>query len=209
MVSTFSSCEISQHNTQTTAHRCSHKMGCGASTGSPSEAKKLHSKIRWFNKDETNDEKQVRLNDIIALLGSMEIPDAQNGNVAIHIASQNGHFEVVDLLISKGAKLSPKNRGGNTRECLLFCVDSFLGVHFYNHCFRSTKYELTTFIFFFCSLALHMATEYDFGQVCLLLRAKGADPLIKNAEGCSAETGIEGTKEPVKEDATSEATATE
>ena len=46
----------------------------------------------------------------------MEVPDKQNGNVALHIAAQNGHFEVVDLLISKGAKLSPKNRGGNTRK---------------------------------------------------------------------------------------------
>jgi ankyrin repeat protein len=91
-------------------------MGCGASTGSATEQMKLHSKIRWFNKDESNDEKEVRLNEIISLLSSMEVPDKQNGNAALHIAAQNGHFEVVDLLISKGAKLSAKNRGGNTRK---------------------------------------------------------------------------------------------
>jgi hypothetical protein len=53
--------------------------------------------------------------------------------------------------------------------------------------------------------ALHMATEYDFPQVCLLLRSKGADPLAKNAEGNTAETGIDGSKEPIKEDSTSAA----
>jgi ankyrin repeat protein len=57
-------------------------------------------------------------------------------------------------------------------------------------------------------LALHMATEYGFAQVCLLLRSKGADPLAKNDEGFTAETGIDGNKEPVKEDATSGAAPT-
>ena len=110
----------------------------------------------------------MRLNEIIGLLkGNMEIADKQNGNVAIHIASQNGHFEVVDLLISRGCKLSPKNRGGNT--------------------------------------PLHMATEYGFDNVVLLLRSKGADPQAKNDEGCTAETGIEGTKDIVKADETREA----
>ena len=33
-------------------------MGCGASTGSVSEAMKLHSKIRWFSGDDSKDEKE-------------------------------------------------------------------------------------------------------------------------------------------------------
>ena len=91
-------------------------MGCGASTGSVSEAMKLHSKIRWFNGDDSKDEKEVKINDILGMVKSMELKDKNNGNVALHIASQNGHFEIVDLLISKGCQMSPKNRGGNTRE---------------------------------------------------------------------------------------------
>ena len=91
-------------------------MGCGASTGSVSEAMKLHSKIRWFSGDDSKDEKEVKINDILGMIKSMEVKDKTNGNVAIHIAAQNGHFEIVDLLISKGCQMSPKNRGGNTRE---------------------------------------------------------------------------------------------
>ena len=97
-------------------------MGCGASTGSVSEAMKLHSKIRWFNGDDSKDEKEVKINDILGMVKSMELKDKNNGNVALHIASQNGHFEIVDLLISKGCQMSPKNRGGNTRELKLFCT---------------------------------------------------------------------------------------
>ncbi len=141
-------------------------MGCGASTASNQVGGKvttLHSKIRWFDSSAAPDEKQAKLEGIIALLPKfINVADAQNGNVALHIASQNGHFEVVDLLVSRGATLSPQNRGGNT--------------------------------------PLHMATEYGFNDVALLLRSKGADPLIKNDEGCTAETGIDGEKEPIKAD---------
>ena len=104
---------------QLTLHHRKYKfptMGCGASTGSVSEAMKLHSKIRWFNGDDSKDEKEVKINDILGMVKSMELKDKNNGNVALHIASQNGHFEIVDLLISKGCQMSPKNRGGNTRE---------------------------------------------------------------------------------------------
>ena len=44
----------------------------------------------------------------------METVDKTNGNCAIHIAAQNGFYEVVDLLLSRGCKMSPKNRSGNT-----------------------------------------------------------------------------------------------
>jgi hypothetical protein len=93
-------------------------MGCGASSSDPSSGGKvttLHSKIRWFNPDDEPDAKQARLEAIMKLLPKfINTSDAQNGNVALHLASQNGHFEVVDLLLSRGAKLNPKNFNGNT-----------------------------------------------------------------------------------------------
>lgn len=144
-------------------------MGCGASSesdpASGGKATTLHSKIRWFNAEDEPEAKQARLQQIIHLLPKhMNSKDAQNGNVALHIAAQNGHYEVVDLLLSRGASPSPKNRNGNT--------------------------------------PLHMAMEYDFKEVSELLIRKGADTKAKNDEGNEAATGIEGTKEPLKVDAT-------
>ncbi|KAJ1417580.1 ankyrin repeat-containing domain protein, partial [Ochromonadaceae sp. CCMP2298] len=40
--------------------------------------------------------------------------DAGNGNQPIHIAAQNGHFEALQLLISKRADANAKNLKGNT-----------------------------------------------------------------------------------------------
>ena len=123
-------------------------MGCGASTGSVSEAMKLHSKIRWFNGDDSKDEKEVKINDILGMVKSMELKDKNNGNVALHIASQNGHFEIVDLLISKGCQMSPKNRGGNTRELKWFFLYSLSvgsGLFGLSCCFRFFYRWLTLF----------------------------------------------------------------
>ena len=54
-----------------------------------------------------------------------------------------------------------------------------------------------------------MAMEYGFDNVATLLLQKGADPNILNDEGFAASTGIEGSKVPLKVDATSVAAATE
>ena len=40
--------------------------------------------------------------------------DAGNGNSCLHIASQNGHFELVKLLVSRGADVNCANGGGQT-----------------------------------------------------------------------------------------------
>lgn len=149
-------------------------MGCGASSSDPSQGGKvstLHSKIRWFNPDDEPSAKQVHIEHIIKLLPKyLEKQDTQNGNVAMHIAAQNGHYEIVDLLISRGANLNAKNFSGNT--------------------------------------PLHMSMEYGFDNVSTLLLQKGAGPKIKNDEGNFADTGIEGTKVPLKVDKVSAPDAT-
>ena len=149
-------------------------MGCGASSSDPNQGgsvTKLHSKIRWYNPHDEPAAKQTRIDSIVSLLPKyINRADTQNGNLALHLAAQNGHYEIVDLLISRGAKLDAKNFNGNT--------------------------------------ALHMSMEYGFDNVSTLLLQKGADPNVKNDEGNAAGTGIEGTKTPLKVDATSEAAAT-
>jgi hypothetical protein len=68
----------------------------------------VHSSIRW-NKP---------LEDIIPLLnidGAAELTDPKTGNFPLHIAAQNGHFEIVVHLLD-GCKVDPnvKNNSGNT-----------------------------------------------------------------------------------------------
>lgn len=70
--------------------------------------KPIHSAIRWNNKP---------LDEIEKLLDSPEAVnsvDSANGNRPIHIAAQNGHFEIVQMLIAKGAELNVQNAKGNT-----------------------------------------------------------------------------------------------
>lgn len=70
--------------------------------------KPIHSAIRWNNKP---------LEEIEALLVNEEAVncvDASNGNAPIHIASQNGHLDIVRLLIAKKANLNAQNMKGNT-----------------------------------------------------------------------------------------------
>lgn len=40
--------------------------------------------------------------------------DEKNGNRCLHIASQNGHFELVKLLVSKGTDVNAQNQNGQT-----------------------------------------------------------------------------------------------
>lgn len=69
--------------------------------------RKLHTAIRW-NKD---------YEDITELLepeGAADFIDPQNGNAPIHIAAQNGHTNVVELLFKKNCNINAKNLKGNT-----------------------------------------------------------------------------------------------
>lgn len=67
--------------------------------------KKLHSAARWGKEDE-----------FAALLAvnDVDAEDSGNGNRSVHIASQNGHLTLVNMLIAKAANLNAQNKGGQT-----------------------------------------------------------------------------------------------
>lgn len=103
-------------------------MGCGSSQpkvsshatappidGSPGTVKRakykqIHSACRWNTK--SIDELTVILREPDAVL----CLDEGNGNTPLHIAAQNGHEEIVKLIISIGGKavLNVQNQSGNT-----------------------------------------------------------------------------------------------
>mmetsp|Transcript_50281 Transcript_50281/g.114117 ORF Transcript_50281/g.114117 Transcript_50281/m.114117 type:complete len:215 (+) Transcript_50281:16-660(+) len=67
--------------------------------------KKLHSACRWGKRA-----------DFEAMLGpsNLNSVDDQNGNCPIHIAAQNGHLDLVELLLSKSCNVNAQNNGGQT-----------------------------------------------------------------------------------------------
>lgn len=69
--------------------------------------KPVHSAVRW-NKPIADIEK------VLINLDAVNCPDPGNGNTPIHIAAQNGHNEIVKLLISKGVTVDALNGKGNT-----------------------------------------------------------------------------------------------
>ena len=69
---------------------------------------KLHSLIRW-NKE------PLKMRELLSLKPNLvNVHDPRNGNTAIHIAAQNGHLDVVTMLIETGADVDAKNSKGNT-----------------------------------------------------------------------------------------------
>ena len=69
--------------------------------------KKVHSAVRWNRP----------IPEIKALMtnaAALNCVDSSNGNCPIHIASQNGHFDIVELLIKMKCKLDEVNCKGNT-----------------------------------------------------------------------------------------------
>lgn len=72
------------------------------------EMNKLHSLIRWNKKPKQMRELLLQKPTLV------DFHDPRNGNTAIHIAAQNGHLDVVTLLIESGADLNAKNSKGNT-----------------------------------------------------------------------------------------------
>ena len=64
---------------------------------SQEDVQKFHSKIRW-NKPLSE------LEEGLADESLVNSKDAKNGNFPIHIAAQNGHRQLVEVLVKKGAK---------------------------------------------------------------------------------------------------------
>lgn len=69
--------------------------------------KVIHSAFRWNKPPE-------EIEPLLTSAHAVNIPDPNNGNTPIHIAAQNGHNELVKLLIRKKADLNAKNGKGNT-----------------------------------------------------------------------------------------------
>lgn len=72
------------------------------------EFKPIHSAIRWNNKPADE------IEEILSPPGAVDVVDDSNGNAPIHIASQNGHLNLVHILIRKKANLNAQNMKGNT-----------------------------------------------------------------------------------------------
>lgn len=109
-------------------------MGCGQSSALPAENKPPPTEVVVVNDDAgaiTIDEPKIvnfkpihsavrwnkPVSEVEQLLDSLEAvncADETNGNRPIHIASQNGHNDLVKLLIKKKADLASKNLKGNT-----------------------------------------------------------------------------------------------
>jgi|Transcript_1474 hypothetical protein len=69
--------------------------------------KAIHSAFRWNKPPE-------EIEPLLTSVQAINAPDPNNGNTPIHIAAQNGHNELVKLLIRKKADLNAKNLKGNT-----------------------------------------------------------------------------------------------
>ena len=69
--------------------------------------KTIHSAFRWNKPIE-----EIEI--LLTSAQAVNIVDPNNGNAPIHIAAQNGHNDLVKLLIRKKADLNAKNAKGNT-----------------------------------------------------------------------------------------------
>jgi hypothetical protein len=69
--------------------------------------KPIHSAIRW-NKP------VLFIEALLTSSAAVNCPDNSNGNCPVHIAAQNGHIDIIRLLILKKADLNVKNVKGNT-----------------------------------------------------------------------------------------------
>ncbi len=80
--------------------------------------KPIHSAVRWNKPVE-----EVEI--LLSSPAAVNCPDTSNGNCPIHIAAQNGHDEMIKLLIAKGADLNMKNGKGNTGIHMAIGYDYF------------------------------------------------------------------------------------
>lgn len=83
---------------------------------SAERTKAFHSAIRWGKTDEV--EQMIK-----ELPQLIEATDPVNGNGAIHIASQNGHLDLVKLLIKNKVDVNKQNGGGQTALHMAYSYD--------------------------------------------------------------------------------------
>lgn len=79
--------------------------------------KKVHSAIRWQKIDEVKG--------YLESGDGANLVDPTNGNYSIHIAAQNGHNDIVNYLITKGAIINSKNNKGNTALHMALSYDYY------------------------------------------------------------------------------------
>mmetsp|Transcript_37335 Transcript_37335/g.92314 ORF Transcript_37335/g.92314 Transcript_37335/m.92314 type:complete len:227 (+) Transcript_37335:48-728(+) len=72
----------------------------------PETIKTVHSAIRW--------NKLGEVNEMVNCAALANLKDSGNGNTCLHIAAQNGHYDLVKLLVNKGATVNSQNKGGQT-----------------------------------------------------------------------------------------------
>jgi len=85
----------------------------GAASGGavdPAQILKFHSAVRWC-KPWAEIEASLGEN---SLATAVRWQDPKNGNTALHIASQNGHLDIVNKLMAAGAPLNAQNGKGQT-----------------------------------------------------------------------------------------------
>jgi hypothetical protein len=82
---------------------------------------RLHSLIRW-NKKQEEIEEMLNMKDAITIINKN---DPRNGNTSLHIAAQNGHVDLVTVLILKGANINAQNHKKNTALHVRFLVSNF------------------------------------------------------------------------------------
>lgn len=94
-------------------------MGCGnskereivipatAANDDVVDYKKIHSAVRW-------NRPIAEISALMTSKSAINCVDSSNGNCPIHIAAQNGHFEIVELLIKLNCLLDEINCKGNT-----------------------------------------------------------------------------------------------
>lgn len=107
-------------------------MGCGSSANTKVDDvpefvhsneiavdfKPIHSAIRW--------NKSIQeVKDVLKPKGSVDIVDPGNGNRPIHIAGQNGHGNIVQLLIKLKADVNAQNQKGNTALHMALSYDYY------------------------------------------------------------------------------------
>lgn len=78
----------------------------------------VHSAVRW-NKSV----QEVEL--LLTSQEAVDCVDSSNGNRPIHIAAQNGHDELVELLLKKKCEVNAKNMKGNTALHMAIGYDYF------------------------------------------------------------------------------------